>query len=360
MGDYRRKIPIYNDYEKKKDLLKFSFLKDGEEEQRDVQKKHTTEEVQFISKYHKRARRVEERLTKRCKKQGTRKYPFCFFYTLFANKLKEDNSESYYAHEKKFPFLIDTTVKKPDITRSMQDVLNNIYEQDDAEKIRLSEDIKTKEVLLERRKKLFLQELGGGEMVDVHAELFLDPQKDYGDAVKNKNKMLTLKNYGLGQSPSDFVFSYPQVKANHKQNEGKKNAYTWADDVYGPMHYISSSAFTWNATLFYFIFCVVTQKTEGRGGYASEMVKSHIRKNKYEGITKRLNVHNVEDLYTGKNQEMREQAGSHGGNITTKSIFLMKNRLRYINHTRNSHFVESYLKERPRIILRYKGFQKRL
>ncbi|SBO19870.1 conserved Plasmodium protein, unknown function [Plasmodium knowlesi strain H] len=346
MGDYKRKIPVYNDYEKKKDLLKYSFLKDGEEEQRVVQKKHATEEVQFIIKKRENMRDIlihRRDLSNRT--QGD-------VLTERKNKLKEDNSEGYYAHEKKFPFLIDTTVKKPDITRCMRDVLNNIYEQDDVEKIRLSDDIKTKEVLLERRKELFLQELSGGEFVNVHAELFLDPQKDYIDAVKNKNKMLTLKNYGLGQSPSDFVFSYPHVKA------------------------------------------------KGRGGYATEMVKSNILKNKNEGITKRvsvstkmyifpisvssdfnrtsfffflfsfffnlmqLNVYNVEDLYTGKNHEMREQAGSHSGDITTKSssykFFLMKNRLKYINHTRNSHFVENYLKERPRIVLRYKGFQKRL
>eukprot|EP00366_Plasmodium_knowlesi_P001920 XP_002259417.1 hypothetical protein, conserved in Plasmodium species [Plasmodium knowlesi strain H] len=335
MGDYKRKIPVYNDYEKKKDLLKYSFLKDGEEEQRVVQKKHATEEVQFISKYHKGQ---EEQKNKKTEEQKN--------IFQIGNKLKEDNSEGYYAHEKKFPFLIDTTVKKPDITRCMRDVLNNIYEQDDVEKIRLSDDIKTKEVLLERRKELFLQELSGGEFVNVHAELFLDPQKDYIDAVKNKNKMLTLKNYGLGQSPSDFVFSYPHVKA------------------------------------------------KGRGGYATEMVKSNILKNKNEGITKRVSVStkmyifpisvssdfnhtknkncNVitclyffhpEDLYTGKNHEMRlpdnsfdetnrrvriaetsQRRAVHINVIYVYKFFLMKNRLKYINHTRNSHFVENYLK----------------
>ncbi|EUD67261.1 hypothetical protein C922_02411 [Plasmodium inui San Antonio 1] len=303
MGDYIRKIPVYNDYEKKKDLLKYSFLKDGEEEQRDVQKKQTTEEVQFISNYHKGEE--EEQQQKDVFRKGVKigdriTHILLLLHSVFSNrtqgdvlterknKVKEENSERYYAYEKKFPFLIDTSVKKPDKTRSIQDVLNNVYEQDDAEKIRLSDDIKTKVMLLERRKELFLQELGGGEPVDVHAELFLDPQKDYTDAVKNKNKMLTLKNYGLGQSPSDFVFSYPQIKA------------------------------------------------KGRGGYATEMVKSNILKNKNEGITKRLNVYNVEDLYTGKNHEMREQA-----------VFLMKNRLRYIKHTQNSHFVESYLNVIP-------------
>ncbi|GAB66686.1 hypothetical protein PCYB_094700 [Plasmodium cynomolgi strain B] len=182
MGDYKRKIPIYNDYEKKKDLLKYSFLKDGEgeEEQRDLQKKHPTEEVQFISKYHK-GQEEQKDVFREVKKRENMRDILTHRRDLSSsiNKLKEDNSERYYAHEKKFPFLIDTTVKKPDITRSMQDVLNNVYEQDNAEKIQLSEDIKTKAVLLERRKELFLQELSGGELVDVHAELFLDPQKDY-------------------------------------------------------------------------------------------------------------------------------------------------------------------------------------
>lgn len=36
----------------------------------------------------------------------------------------------------------------------------------------------------------------------------------FREVVKNKNKLLTLKNYGLGQSPSDFVFSYPDIKAS--------------------------------------------------------------------------------------------------------------------------------------------------
>ncbi|EDL45801.1 hypothetical protein PVIIG_06397 [Plasmodium vivax India VII] len=272
MGDYIRKIPVYNDYEKKKDLLKYAFLKDGEEDQRDVQKKHMTEDVQFVSKSHKGQEEQKDSFLKSLK-----------------NKLKEDNSERYYAHEKKFPFLIDTTVKKPDKTRSMRDVLNNIYEQDDAEKIRLSDDIKTKAVLLERRKELFLQELSGGELVDVHAELFLDPQKDYIDAVKNKNKMLTLKNYGLGQGPSDFVFSYPHIKA------------------------------------------------KGRGGYATEMVKSNILKNKNEGVTKRVSVATkMSAFFSCVSSDLTL-------NVHNVEVFLMKNRLRYINHTRNSHFVESYL-----------------
>ncbi|KMZ92970.1 hypothetical protein PVMG_04682 [Plasmodium vivax Mauritania I] len=283
MGDYIRKIPVYNDYEKKKDLLKYAFLKDGEEDQRDVQKKHMTEDVQFVIKKRENMRDIlTHRLDLSNRTQGD-------VLTERKNKLKEDNSERYYAHETKFPFLIDTTVKKPDKTRSMRDVLNNIYEQDDAEKIRLSDDIKTKAVLLERRKELFLQELSGGELVDVHAELFLDPQKDYIDAVKNKNKMLTLKNYGLGQGPSDFVFSYPHIKA------------------------------------------------KGRGGYATEMVKSNILKNKNEGVTKRVSVATkMSAFFSCVSSDLTL-------NVHNVEVFLMKNRLRYINHTRNSHFVESYL-----------------
>ncbi|GAW81177.1 hypothetical protein, conserved [Plasmodium gonderi] len=285
MGDYIRKIPIYNDYEKKKDLLKYTFLKDGENEKRDIKEKGMNDDFQFIVKKRENMKDILTHapdLNKRT--QGD-------VLTERKNKLMEDMSEKYYAHEKKFPFLIDTTVKKMDVTRSMRDVLNNVYGQDDTEKIRISDDIKTKVTLLEKRKKIFLDELSNGELENVHEELFLDPAKNYIDAVKNKNKMLTLKNYGFGQSPSDFIFSYPDIKA------------------------------------------------KGKGGYATEIMKMNILKNRNDGITKRVRTKQV-------------CKGTH-------HIFLMKNRLRYINHTKNSYSFDSYLNERPRIILRYKGFQKR-
>lgn len=52
MGEYIRKIPFYNDYEKKKDLLKFSCLKEDNEDelQRNLKKKNMNDDVHFISK----------------------------------------------------------------------------------------------------------------------------------------------------------------------------------------------------------------------------------------------------------------------------------------------------------------------
>ncbi|KAI4838527.1 hypothetical protein MKS88_003010 [Plasmodium brasilianum] len=232
MGEYIRKIPFYNDYEKKKDLLKFSCLKEDNEDelQRNLKKKNMNDDVHFIKKTH---------LNPMQSQQSTALHHF-----VCINKLKEDISQNYNAYEKKFPFLIDTTVTKPQETKSIRDVLNDIYEQDDVHKTRLSEDIKTKAMLLERRKKLFIAEWQGcrrypvkegdsspcselcdNEMMNIH-EVLLDPEKNYvyeqkciclyKEVVKNKNKLLTLKNYGLGQSPSDFVFSYPDIKANSK------------------------------------------------------------------------------------------------------------------------------------------------
>ncbi|SBS96580.1 conserved Plasmodium protein, unknown function [Plasmodium malariae] len=241
MGEYIRKIPFYNDYEKKKDLLKFSCLKEDNEDelQRNLKKKNMNDDVHFINNRTQRdiltERKVLEiffctyaqtlektHLNPMQSQQSTALHHF-----VCINKLKEDISQNYNAYEKKFPFLIDTTVTKPQETKSIRDVLNDIYEQDDVHKTRLSEDIKTKAMLLERRKKLFIAELSSylydnqkcgkdAEGTQLRKGIHPHAANYVMEVVKNKNKLLTLKNYGLGQSPSDFVFSYPDIKANSK------------------------------------------------------------------------------------------------------------------------------------------------
>ncbi|SCN12930.1 conserved Plasmodium protein, unknown function, partial [Plasmodium malariae] len=236
MGEYIRKIPFYNDYEKKKDLLKFSCLKEDNEDelQRNLKKKNMNDDVHFIIKKRENMRDI---LTHHLHTDNRTQRDIL---TERKNKLKEDISQNYNAYEKKFPFLIDTTVTKPQETKSIRDVLNDIYEQDDVHKTRLSEDIKTKAMLLERRKKLFIAELSGKDAEGTQLRKGIHPHAaNYVmEVVKNKNKLLTLKNYGLGQSPSDFVFSYPDIKAR------------------------------------------------GRGGYATEIMKSNILKNKNEKTQK--------------------------------------------------------------------------
>ncbi|SOV78262.1 conserved Plasmodium protein, unknown function [Plasmodium sp. gorilla clade G3] len=297
MGEYVRKIPYYNNYEEKKDLLKFTFLNDKkDDEKREINK---NDEVQFIIKKRENMKDILTHLPHmNTRTQGD-------VLSERKNKLKEDMSTNFNTYEKRFPFLIDTFVKNPEQTRDMKDVLNNNYVDDNAIKYRISQNVVTKTMLLEERKKNYKDELRGHNIEDNekminYGDIYLDPEKNYTDIVKNKNKLLTLKNYGLGQGPSNFVFSYPDIKA------------------------------------------------KGRGGYASEIVKSNVLKNKneYSKNQIQLNIHNVQDkdiIYSNREEK----------------IFLMKNRFKYINYTKNSYFVDNYLKERPIIILRYKGFQKK-
>ncbi|CRH00286.1 conserved Plasmodium protein, unknown function [Plasmodium relictum] len=299
MGEYIRKIPFFNDYEKKEDFLKFPHLKENDnDEKRNLNKNIINHDAHYIKKREnmKDILTYIPYLNNRTQRDilSERK-----------NKLKEDISESYYSYEKKYPFFIDTYVKKIEETKCMRDVLNNIYEPDETRKSRISEDIKTKAMLFETRKKLLLDELRSSykeddNIMSNHKEVYLDPAKNYMDIVKDKNKILTLKNYGLGLTPSNFVFSYPHIQA------------------------------------------------KGRGGFATEIMKSIMLKNKNEKINKKINIKDINDLYKDKNDEKREE-----------KVFLMKSRFKYLNHTKNSYFVDNYLKEKPYIILRYKGFQEK-
>ncbi|VWU50384.1 conserved protein, unknown function [Hepatocystis sp. ex Piliocolobus tephrosceles] len=302
MEEYTRKVPYFNDFEKKKDLLKFTAIKDYENDvdRRDMNKKKNTEDVQFIMK---KRWNMKDILTHRLDiNNRTQKDVLSERKT----KLKIDITENYNAYEKINPFFIDKIVTKPVVTKNIKEVLNNNYEDDDL-KIRLSESINTKSDLYEKRKEMFLMELKEGhkmeddnELIRIHQGVPLDPAKDYTEAVKNKNKQMTFKNYGFWHPPSNHVFSYPDIKA------------------------------------------------KGRGGYASEMIKAQIIKNKHENIKNKMNVENILDIYKNKNHD-----------ISSNKVFLMKNRFRFIGYTKNSYFVDNYLNEKSDIILRYKGFQKK-
>ncbi|KEG02344.1 hypothetical protein YYE_03083 [Plasmodium vinckei vinckei] len=82
----------------------------------------------------------------------------------------------------------------------------------------------------------------------------------FRDAVKNKNKLLTLKNYGFGQEYSEYIFSYPDIKA------------------------------------------------KGRGGYASEIIKLNIKQKSNEK-KKNWTVENIRDFLTNKSPGIREPKG---------------------------------------------------
>ncbi|VTZ67957.1 conserved Plasmodium protein, unknown function [Plasmodium chabaudi chabaudi] len=296
MGEYTKKVPIFNDYETKKDLLKFLWLKDDN----DKNSKKNNDDVKFIIKKRETMKDILNHrpdLNTRTQKD-----------ILFERKaiLKENNLENYYEHEKQFPFFVDQVVIKPEVTKNIRAALNNPYELDETTKIRLSEDIKTKTTLLERRKKLFIKELRGNNVMDdeeyMQKTWFLDPEKNYLDAVKNKNKLLTLKNYGFGQEYSDYIFSYPDIKA------------------------------------------------KGRGGYASEIIKLNVKQKANEKKQNWKTLENIRDFLINKSPGIREPKG----------VFLMQNRLKYINTTRDSHKLDQYLKTKPKIILRYKGFQKNI
>ncbi|ETW42205.1 hypothetical protein PFNF135_03703 [Plasmodium falciparum NF135/5.C10] len=254
MGEYVRKIPYYNNYEEKKDLLKFTFLHDKkDDEKREINK---NDEVQFIIKKRENMKDILTHLPHmNTRTQGD-------ILNERKNKLKEDMSTNFNTYEKRFPFLIDSVVKNPEQTRDMKDVLNNKYVDDNTIKYRISQNVVTKTMLLEERKKNYKDELRGHNIEDNektinYEDIYLDPEKNYTDIVKNKNKLLTLKNYGLGQGPSNFVFSYPDIKA------------------------------------------------KGRGGYASEIVKSNILKNKNEYSKNKiqLNIQNLQDKDIYSNRE---------------------------------------------------------
>ncbi|SOV16003.1 conserved Plasmodium protein, unknown function [Plasmodium gaboni] len=134
MGEYVRKIPYYNNYEEKKDLLKFTFLNDKKDDEKIEINKN--EDVQFIN-----TRTQGDVLTER------------------KNKLKEDMSTNFNSYEKRFPFLIDTVVKIPEQTRDIKDVLNNKYVDDNTIKYRISQNVVTKTMLLQERKKNYKNEL---------------------------------------------------------------------------------------------------------------------------------------------------------------------------------------------------------
>ncbi|EWC75722.1 hypothetical protein C923_03615 [Plasmodium falciparum UGT5.1] len=233
MGEYVRKIPYYNNYEEKKDLLKFTFLHDKkDDEKREINK---NDEVQFIIKKRENMKDILTHLPHmNTRTQGD-------ILNERKNKLKEDMSTNFNTYEKRFPFLIDSVVKNPEQTRDMKDVLNNKYVDDNTIKYRISQNVVTKTMLLEERKKNYKDELKYIIMNNIYVHTC--------DIVKNKNKLLTLKNYGLGQGPSNFVFSYPDIKA------------------------------------------------KGRGGYASEIVKSNILKNKNEYSKNKiqLNIQNLQE-----------------------------------------------------------------
>ncbi|ETW30270.1 hypothetical protein PFFCH_02286 [Plasmodium falciparum FCH/4] len=80
-------------------------------------------------------------------------------YYFLKNKLKEDMSTNFNTYEKRFPFLIDSVVKNPEQTRDMKDVLNNKYVDDNTIKYRISQNVVTKTMLLEERKKNYKDEL---------------------------------------------------------------------------------------------------------------------------------------------------------------------------------------------------------
>ncbi|CRG96465.1 conserved Plasmodium protein, unknown function [Plasmodium gallinaceum] len=295
MGEYIRKIPFFNDYEKKKDLLKFPHLKESDNDGKKNLNNNINQDVYYIKKREnmKDILTYLPNLNNRTQRD---------IFNERKNKLKEDISESYYSYEEKFPFLINTCVKKIEETRNMGDVLNNKYEPDETRKTRIYEGIKTKTMLLEARKKLYMDELKSinREAKNYMYNIIKKNNKNNMDIIKDKNKILTLKNYGLGLAPSNFVFSYPHIQA------------------------------------------------KGRGGFATDIMKSIILKNKNEKINKKINVNDINDLYKDKNNKEREE-----------KVFLMINRFKYINYTRKSYSVDNYLKEKPHIILRYKGFQRK-
>lgn len=51
MEEYTKKIPIFNDYETKKDLLKFMCLKENDDDNNNNNLKKNNDDVKFISNY---------------------------------------------------------------------------------------------------------------------------------------------------------------------------------------------------------------------------------------------------------------------------------------------------------------------
>ncbi|KEG02343.1 hypothetical protein YYE_03082 [Plasmodium vinckei vinckei] len=168
MGEYTKKVPIFNDYETKKDLLKFLWLKENDDN--DKNSKKNNDDVKFIIKKRETMKDILNHrpdLNTRTQRD-----------ILSERKaiLKENNLENYYEYEKEFPFFVDQVVIKPEVTRNIKEVLNNPYEQDETTKIRLSEDIKTKTTLLEMRKKMFIKELRRNNIKGIQIKTFFSDQ----------------------------------------------------------------------------------------------------------------------------------------------------------------------------------------
>lgn len=299
--EYIRKVPYFNDYNTKKDPLKYPPEKYNDEdvyEQTKIRDKKNN--IEYIIKKRQDIKEIfnyDPDPNRRTQKDilGERK-----------NQLKKELNNVYETYEKKNPFFVDTVVEKDPVTKTMKDVLTNKYVPYEEYRTRISDDVDTKSMLLEERKKQYLKELRQNKLEDdyqpVKKDVPLDAQYDFKDVVKNKNKSLTFKNFGFWYDPSDFVFSYPDIKAKSK------------------------------------------------GGWATDLVKAQIIDEKISPSEKKMNIKDisviVEELQHKENIEKR------------RGIFLMKNRFQFIKYSKNHCSAENYYQEKPHIVLRHGGFQK--
>lgn len=290
MGDYIRKIPHYNDYEKKKDLLEFPHLKKIDPDYQRKPKKVVNNDVQYILKKRENMNDIlHHRPDLDTRTQGD-------VFKERKNELKRQLNEKYIDYEKKNPFFIERIVHKDEETKTMKNVLNNVYVPFEMDKTRICENVNTKTMLLDERKKKFLKELGYDTKANEPKEFILDPSQDYKSAVKSKNTALTLKDYGFGWISTDHEFFYPHIQA------------------------------------------------KGKGGWATDIVKANIIKNKMEGNEK-CNIENIEDFYQKKANEEKPK------------VYLMQDRLKYVDFFRIRCSMHNYHEEKPYFGLRSSGFQ---
>lgn len=290
MGEYIRKVPHYNDYEQKKDLLEFPHLKKIDPNYERRPKKIPNNDVQYVIKKRENMNDIlHHRPDLDTRTQGD-------LFKERKNELKKQLNENYIDYEKKNPFFIERVVHKTEETKTMKNALNNVYVPFEMDKTRIREDVNTKTMLLDERKKIFLKELGYDATENKAIEFLLDPTQDYKSAVRTKNEVLTFKNYGLGWIPKDHKFSYPHIQA------------------------------------------------KGKGGWATEIVRANILKDQMDGIEK-CNIENIEEFYQKKAFEEKSK------------VYLMQDRLKYVDFFRNRCSLHNYNEEKPYFGLRSSGFQ---
>lgn len=296
MEEYVRKVPYFNDYDNKKDLLKQPPVKDDDDSYEQSKIRDKKNNIQYIIKKRQDIKEIFNYApdpNTRTQKEILKERKI---------QLKDELNQNYDLYEKRHPFFMDTVVKRDEITKNMKDALTNKYAPYEVDRSRISNEVSTKTMLLTERRRQYLMELRQNNLDDycpsAIENVFLDEGYDYRNVVKNKNKDLTLKNYGFWHDPSDFIFSFPHIQA------------------------------------------------KGRGGWATEVVKAQIMQKRNDDIGKKMNIENIYELHQKENYDKG------------KRIFLMKNRFPFIKYSKSHCSVDNYYKEKPHMVIRHGGFQK--